>query len=168
MAIGFQFMKKFGLILSGLQLLACPAVAEEASTIQSRFRLGDCVMFREGGAGQVLKSPTYWLRGTVVGMFPQRRLAGRCPQIGKPVSIYTRSDWARAVAAMPCFEDEAEAREVNVLRVRVAVEDWETPWSNQHGTVGWLFRGQFLDTYLKKNEQIDMDAAWLEACLPGS
>jgi len=50
----------------------------------------------------------------------------------------------------------------------MVVEEWETPWSNQHGTGGWLFRGQFLDIPLAKSVQIDMDATWLERCEPRS
>ncbi len=86
----------------------------------------------------------------------------RCALIGKPLQASTRDVWVRVAAATPCVESDAEVREVAVMRITVAVEEWETPWSNQHGTVGWLFRGHFLDKTLKKGELIDMDAAWLE------
>ncbi len=125
---------------------------------------GDCVLFREVGAGLLLKTPTYWLKGSIAGISNELRLAGRCPQIGKPESAYSRDDWVRIVAAMPCVESDAEVREVPVVRISVAVEEWETPWSNLHGTAGWLFRGHFLDKPLKKGELIEMDASWLENC----
>ena len=146
-------------------LFACGlAVAGESQPVRTLPQVGDCVIFREGGGGYVLKAPTYWLKGSIAGLSEERRLAGRCPQIGKPVVAYSREDWVRVAAAMPCVENEADVREVPVLRVRVAVEAWETPWSSQHGTAGWLFRGQFLDTPLRRGEVIDMDASWLERC----
>lgn len=123
-------------------------------------------MFREGGVGLVFKSPTFWLKGSVAGFSRERRLAGRCPKIGKPVQSYTRDDWVRVASSSPCVHRDADVREVTVLRIRVAVEEWETPWSNMHGTAGWLFRGQFLDKPLIKGEQIDVDASWLERCEP--
>ncbi len=136
--------------------LACSALAEP--------KPGDCVLFREGGVGLLLKTPTYWLKGSIAGISNEFRLAGRCPHIGKPESAYSRDDWVRVAAAMPCVESGADGREVAVVRISVAVEEWETPWSNLHGTVGWLFRGHFLDKPLKKGELIEMDANWLENC----
>jgi hypothetical protein len=157
-------MKKNGLILLASLLLANSVFSEEVATVPTSLLMGDCVMFREGGAGLVFKTPTYWLKGVISKISTERRLAGRCPVIGKSMSAYSRNDWVRVVAAMPCVDHEADVREVDVVRVYVTVDAWETPWSNQHGTVGWLFRGKFLDTALKKGEQIDMDARWLERC----
>ena len=139
---------------------AVPLVMTDSSGLQ----LGDCVMFREGGAGFLLRTPTYWLRGSVAGISPERRLARRCPEMGKLMPAYTREDWVRVAAAMPCVDNDAEVHEVDVLRIRVAVEAWETPWSNQHGTAGWLFRGYFLDQALNKGALLEMDSSWLERC----
>jgi hypothetical protein len=161
-------MRPCGLFALCALVLAFSASADDAASVSSAPQLGDCVIFREGGVGLVLKSPTYWLRGSIADITHERRMAGRCPQIGKSVPAYTRDDWVRVAAAMPCVENDADVREVAVLRIRVAVEAWETPWSNQHGTAGWLFRGQFLDKLLKKGELIDMDATWLERCEPRS
>ena len=167
-----QIMKKYGLISLGLLVLAnlvfAGDVSTDVSTTPPSLQQGDCVMFREGGAGLVLRTPTYWLKGVVARVSAERRLAGRCPVIGKSISTYTRSDWVRVAAAMPCVDNEADVGEVDVMRVRMVVEEWETPWSNQHGTGAWLFRGQFLDIPLTKNVQIDMDATWLERCEPHS
>ena len=127
-------------------------------------QVGECVIFREGGGGYILKAPTYWLKGSIAEVSQERRLAGLCLRIGKQVTAYTRDDWLRVAAATPCVENEADVREVPVLRVRVLVEAWETPWSNQHGTAGWLYRGQFLNIPLRPGEAIDMDASWLERC----
>lgn len=152
-------------------VIAISASADELTTtpsVSSDPGLGDCVMFREGGDGLLLKTPTYWLKGSVADISHERRWAGRCPKIGKQVSAYSRDDWVRIAAATPCVENDADGRDVPVLRIRVTVDDWETPWSNQHGTVGWLFRGYFLDKALKKGESIDMDAQWLERCEPRS
>ena len=131
-------------------------------------QIGDCVIFREGGAGWLLKGATYWLKGSIAGISRERRMANVCPRLNKPPSGYTRSDWALLAAATPCVARDSEVREVAVLRIRVSVENWETPWSYQHGTVGWLFRGMFLDQTLKKGEVINMDASWLEPCEAGS
>jgi hypothetical protein len=135
-----QIMKKYGLISLGSLVLANLVFAGDLSTTSPSLRLGDCVMFREGGAGLVLRTPTYWLKGVVARVSAERRLAGRCPVIGKSISAYTRSDWVRVAAAMPCVDNEADVREVDVMRVRMVVEEWETPWSNQHGTGGVISR----------------------------
>ena len=167
-----QIMKKYGLIGLGSLVLAnlvfAGDVSTDVSTTPPRLQQGDCVMFREGGAGLVLRAPTYWLKGVVDRVSAERRLAGQCPVIGKSISAYTRNDWVRVAASMPCVDNEADVREVDVMRVRMVVEEWETPWSNQHGTAGWLFRGQFLDIPLVKGVLIDMDATWLERCEPRS
>jgi hypothetical protein len=130
-------------------------------------QVGDCVILREGGVGRILKTPTYWLRGTVAVVSRARHFAALCPQVNKPVSAYTREDWLRFAAAAPCVDNAADAREVSVLRLGVRVEAWETPWSNQHGTARFLFRGQFLDQPLKKGEVVEINAAWLERCENG-
>jgi hypothetical protein len=155
-------MRRYG--AAGVLLAAFVAAADALPTAAFALQLGDCVIFHEGGGGLVLKSPTYWLRGSVAGISQERRMAGPCPDLGKPASSYTHEDWVRLAAALPCVENDADQRAVNVTRIRVAVEDWETPWSYQHGTAGWLFRGQFLDQRLKKGELIDLDASWLEPC----
>ena len=36
----------------------------------AQWRDGDCVVYREGGEGRLLTSPTYWLKGTVSGIDP--------------------------------------------------------------------------------------------------
>jgi hypothetical protein len=159
-----EVMKKNGIILLGWLALAPSVFAENTSGLSEGLQVGDCVMFREGGVGLLLKTPTYWLRGTVTKASAERRLAERCPVIGKPQSAYSRNDWLRVAAAQPCVTHDAEVREVDVLRVGVSVDEWETPWSLQHGSVGWLFRGKFLDTDLHKGARIDMDAAWLVRC----
>jgi hypothetical protein len=146
-------------------LAACAAAGP---TPAAALQVGDCVIFREGGAGLILKSPTYWLRGSIAGITQEDRLAGRCPDLGKPQSSYTHRDWARMAAAMPCVDNDADIRTVEVMRVRMRVEDWETPWSYQHGTVGWLFRGQFLGQVLQKGQSVEMDASWLAQCQPGN
>jgi len=44
------------------------------------------------------------------------------------------------------------------------VDEWETPWSNQHGAAGALFGGEFLGQALKKGAWIAVDGVWLERC----
>lgn len=162
-------MIKHALLFVSALLLTGAAVASEALPLavgQTGPQVGDCAIFREGGGGRIFKAPTYWLKGTIDGVARERRLAGRCPQIARPLAAYTRDDWLRVAAATPCVQTDAEVQEVNVLRIKISVNDWETPWSHQHGATGWLFRGYFLDTPLKKGQIIDMDASWLEHCEP--
>lgn len=142
-------------------------VADEAApspVVQTDPDIGDCAIFREGGSGRIFKAPTYWLKGTIAAMSTERRIAGLCPRMGKPVSAYQQDDWVRIAASTPCVHTDAEVREVDVVRIQFRVDTWETPWSLQHGTTGWLFRGYFLDKALKKDLIIDMDVSWLERC----
>lgn len=151
-------------------VLAVSVLADEGgaaagpAALPSDPQIGDCVIFREGGAGLLLRTPVYWLRGSIAGVSRTRRMAQACPRIGKQAAAYTPADHARLAAAMPCVDKGADAVEVDVTRVQVSVEDWETPWSPQQGTTGWLFRGRFLEQTLKKGEVIDMDTIWLLRC----
>lgn len=142
--------------------LAAQAVAGEVSPAMPL--VGDCAIFRESGGGRVVKAPTYWLRGSIAAISVERRLAGRCPRIGKPQAAYQRDDWVRIAASTPCVQTDAEIREVDVVRIHLKVDEWETPWSFSHGTTGWLFRGYFLDKALQKGIVLDMDSSWLERC----
>jgi hypothetical protein len=126
--------------------------------------VGDCVLFREGGDGLLITTPVYWLRGTIAALSSEKRLAVLCPRLNKPTVAYTRADWQRLAAATPCVERAEDSREVDVLRVQVRVEEWETPWAPAHGTTSWLFRGHFLAEPLSKGKEIDMDATWLQRC----
>jgi len=161
---GVKLLKVWGGIALSYLLLVSLVLAEDGSMRSQNIQLGDCVKFEEGGAGLVLRTPVYWLTGTVASVFSERRRAGQCPDIGKAVSAYKHEDWIRVAAAMPCVGSELEAHDVEVTRLKVIVEAWETPWSNQHGAVGWLFRGKFLETPLKKGEVIEMDTTWLKKC----
>lgn len=160
-------MTRTGFFLLSIWLLAASAAASDMTPAKTDPRAGECAIFSEGGNGRIFKTPTYWVKGTISSVSREIRIAGRCPKIAKSLITYTRDDWVRIAAATPCVKTDAEVREVEVLRIRLSVDEWETPWSHQHGTVGWLFRGYFLDTPLKKGEIIDMDASWLERCGPG-
>ena len=126
--------------------------------------VGDCVVFREGGEGRLLKAPVYWLKGSVVALSPERRLAEMCPVVAKPRLAYTRDERVRLAQAMPCVQREVDIREVVARFVHVSVDSWETPWSSQHGTAGLLFRGTFLDQPLVRGGVVKIDADWLESC----
>jgi len=155
-----------GCLLAASVLADAPAVPAASSGEPSVPQIGDCVRFREGGDGLLLRTPTYWLTGSLVGIARERRKLGLCPRFGKPASAHTQGERALLAAAMPCVEQLPDGGpvDVEVLRLRVRVDDWETPWSYQHGTTGWLFRGQFLDQTLARGVVLDMDASWLERC----
>lgn len=148
-----------------------PANAQPAW--QFRPQPGDCVLYREGGDGLIFTAPVYWLRGTILAIVREQRRLAVCPTIGKPKSAYTPADWAMLVAASPCVDRPASsppaalpapAGEVAVTRAQLVVDDWETPWSHQHGNTGWLFRGQFLAQPLQRGKVIEMDTSWLVPC----
>ena len=159
-------------LTAAASLLATSLLAGNQASVMAAaataLQVGDCVIFREGGAGQLLKTPTYWLKGSLAAVSHRQHQFDRCPHLGKPVAAYTPADRARLAAAMPCAEHASSnlPRPVEVTRVQVIVAEWETPWSYQHGTTGWLFRGQFLEQTLQKGAVIDMDSAWLERCEP--
>ena len=125
---------------------------------------GDCAMFREGGVGYILKTPTYWLRGSVAEVYSRPHQMALCPQLGKSRERYSRSDWKKVAEAYPCVTDPAKVREVEAIRIKLRVEAWDTPWSLQHGHNGMLFRGHYLDTELKEGVILDIDGTVLERC----
>lgn len=144
---------------------ALPFSASAADrSVSGGLMAGACALFREGGAGFLLTTPTYWLRGTIMEIRRERRPTAVCPAIKRALGDYTREDHRRIAAATPCVSDPARVREVDVVKIRLAVDAWETPWTYQHGTPGWLFRGHFLDTELRQGAIIEMDASWLEGC----
>ena len=148
-------------------MLALPSLALEVGQSLPNALLpavGECVVFREGGAGVVLKAPSYWMQGKLVALSHHKKILERCPQIGKLPQAYTREDWLRVAEASPCAENTEGVREVMLVRLTVAVEEWDTPWSKQHGAAGWLYRGNFLNTRLEKGVLIEMDSSWVERC----
>ena len=147
-----------------LWFLSCFCLAFSCSVLANEFEVGDCVVFREGGDGRVFKAPTYWWKGRVVSLTTERREAGLCPVIAKPRSSFTREERVRLARAMPCVQREADVREILVRRGQIEIVSWETPWSNQHGTAGLLFRGMFLDSALVQGGIVEVDVDWLESC----
>lgn len=147
-----------------LEFPCCFVLMFSCSVLANEFRVGDCVVFREGGEGRVLKAPTYWWKGRVSSLTTERRVAGLCPVVAKPRSAFTRDERVRLARAMPCVQQETDVREVPVRRAQIEVISWETPWSNQHGTAGLLFRGMFLDWTLVQGGTFEVDVDWLESC----
>ncbi len=148
------------LVLSALLLLSFSAPAEE-----SRMPVpGDCAAFREGGAGYILTAPTYYVLGTITEIYRRPHHMGLCPDAGKRREQFTRVDWLRLAEAYPCVGDPARVRDVDVIRVRMRVDKWETPWSASQGRIGMLFRGNHLDVELKEGVVLDIDGTLLERC----
>ena len=158
-------IQKYILILCGLAL-ALPVQAEPSSTTQTTFKPGDCVIFREGGEGWVLKAPTYWLKGTVTGFSVEQKMTQICPVINKQEYAYSSEDWAKLAEASPCVDREEDIREVAVPRMSVRVEEWESAWTRAQGKSGWLFKGRFLGHQLNKGDVIFMNPDWVESCTP--
>lgn len=150
------------LTASGRWVAAADAPAE--APIKPVLQVGDCVEFREGGSGWLLTTPVYWLRGSLTAIRSERRTPARCPRLERPPSTYTPAERALLARSLPCRADNARLAEIEVTRASVTVDAWETPWSHQHGTAGWLFRGQFLDQTLTRGGIVEMDAEWLTRC----
>jgi len=127
---------------------------------------GDCALYREGGAGYILTTPTYFVRGTIVEVLRRPHRMGLCPDPRKPRERYTRADWKALADAYPCVSREELAKDVEAIRIRLRVDEWDTPWSSQHGHNGWLYRGHFLETELKSGVVLDIDGTLLERCTP--
>ncbi len=142
-------------------LLPFVAAADDAARLPAA---GDCALFREGGQGYILTAPTYYVRGTVAGVYTRPHRVDLCPNRGKPRAQYTREDWQRFAEAWPCVNDPARAREIEVVRIRLQVDDWDTPWALQHGRNGMLMKGHFLATELQQGVVLDIDGTLLERC----
>ena len=145
-------------------LLLTPVAAQEVPVAPLSWRAGDCAQLREGGGGGVLKAPSYWLRGRIETVEVRRHRAGVCPHAGKPPSLLKHTEWQALVAASPCVARAEEVRELDVPRVLLQVEAWETPWTKAQGHAGMLFRGRFLDQELVQGMRLAIDAHWLERC----
>ena len=127
-------------------------------------RLG---IFGFGGAavtGYILTAPTYYVLGTITEIYRRPHHMGLCPDAGKRREQFTRADWLRLAEAYPCVGDPARVRDVDVIRVRMRVDKWETPWSASQGRIGMLFRGNYLDVELKEGVVLDIDGTLLERC----
>ena len=120
--------------LTGWVLALWPCLAS------AQFAVGDCAVYREGGEGRLLKAPVYWLKGTVAALSVERRQTDLCPRFTKSAMALTREEKWTMARAFPCADRESDIRFVDVRRVRLVADAWETPWSSQHGTEG-LWRG---------------------------
>ena len=157
---------RLGLVTLVGVLCAGLAVASEQDSPVA-WRVGDCALFREGGVGRVLRSPTYWLRGVVVGVEERQHVAEVCPQPAR-AGAPSRTDWQRLADAAPCVWREEERRTVSVTRVTLSVESWETPWNSAHGQSGMLYQGHYLDLRLESGQRIEFGAQWLQRCSEGA
>ena len=149
-------------LLGALALLGHAAVSAQNQQ-RAAVQIGDCVLFREGGSGYLLKAPSYWLKGKVVEVFSEAKETQLCPRITKAPANYSREDRLALIATWPCVASPEEVVVLNVPRIRLQIQAWETPWSKQHGQVGLLYQGQFLDQVLQKNMLLTMNPDWVES-----
>jgi len=77
------------------------------------------------------------------------------------VELYA-SGLGTACCALPCVENDAEVRAVDVTRIRMAVRTGNAVVASAR-YAGWCSR-PVLDQRLQKGEAIDMDASWLARC----
>lgn len=145
-------------------LLLLPMCLQAAETVLPQ--AGDCALYREGGEGYILVAPTYYVRGTITEVYKRQHRMELCPSIPRTRLNYTRDDWRQLADAYPCVSDPAKVGEVETIRIRMRVEDWETPWAPQHGRNGMLMKGHFLDTELKQGVELDIDGTLLLRCDP--
>lgn len=146
-------------------LAACCGMFLAWSPAWGAFSVGDCVVFREGGEGRLLKSPTFWVSGVVSEVRKERGPLRICPG-DAPGSLVTREVLWQLARAAPCVFERPQGAlpDVEVTRVRMAADAWETPWSSAHGETGLLFRGTFMGEPLAKGGQLEMPADWLRPC----
>ena len=147
------------LVLS-LVLFAASLHAEEPRMPEP----GDCAAFREGGSGYILRYPTYYVLGTITEIYRRQHRMELCPTLGKPRERYTRDDWQAFADAYPCVSDPEQVKEVEAIRVRMRVDEWDTPWTHNHGRAGMLFRGKFLNIELQEGVELDIDGTLLQKC----
>lgn len=151
----------------GRKLLAIFCVFSLLSaSVRADIGVGDCVVFREGGEGRLLKSPTFWVKG-VVGETRRERVPLRdCPATAGAGSAVARDALWQLARSAPCVLDRADNNptEIDVTWVRVVVDAWETPWTAAHGDIGLLYRGTYIGQPLVKGGVIEMLADWLKSC----
>lgn len=137
-----------------------------SNSIRADIGVGDCVVFREGGEGRLLKSPSFWVRGVVSEMRRGRERVKDCPAAVGAGSMISREALWQLARSAPCVfnRGENDPAEVDVTRVRVVVDAWETPWTTAHGDVGLLFRGTYIGQPLVKGGQIEMLVDWMKSC----
>jgi len=165
-------MRRVPLLLAAL--VASSAVrAEDAMQIDRRLlfaqpdlaKPGQCVMYREGGAGWILTEPVYWLKGTTVAAEVRKRKIDLCPDFGgKPVSRLSRAEFNQLAKQQPCVAKSENVKEGEFAVIRLRIDDWETPFAQRTANAGRLHRGHYLDRPLVKGEEIELDADLLGAC----
>lgn len=128
-------------------------------------RPGQCVRYREGGAGWVMTDPTFHITGVVLGSRIEARRLGTCPQVpGKNPEQYSREEFIRHARAFPCLAPGETEVQADVGLVRLRVEQWDTPHAKRAANQGRLYRGQFLDQPLSRGSEIELEADLLESC----
>jgi hypothetical protein len=157
-----------------LALLATSVLADEAPLRPSArlifkqpdlLRAGQCVMYKEGGAGWVLTEPVYFLRGEVLAGEVRARHLGVCPQVpGKTIENYSRDEFIRLAKAHPCVSEASKERDEQLGVVHLRVTDWETPHARKAENAGRLYRGTYLDQHLEKGLEIEIEADMLGTC----
>jgi len=134
--------------------------------VRADIGVGDCVIFREGGEGRLLKSPTFWVKGVVSEMRREREPVRDCPSTVGAGSVISREALWQLARSAPCALNRggSDPAEVEVTWVQVVVDAWETPWTNAHGDVGLLFRGTYIGQPLAKGGTVKMLADGLKSC----
>lgn len=163
--------------LLALFLVALPAVADDLPQRPSArllaadpaaFAAGRCVVYREGGSGRLAVTPSFYVRGEIVGSEVRPWHLGRCPAVaGKPdLAQYDRGEFVRHALAYPCVGGRTAERDERIGLVRLRVADWETPYERRYENAGRLYRGMFLDRQLEKGSEIELEADLVGACEP--
>ena len=137
-----------------------------SNSVRADIGVGECVIFREGGEGRLLKSPTFWVKGVVSEMRREREPVRDCPATVGAGSVISREALWQLAHSAPCVFNrrESDPVEVEVTRVRVVVDAWETPWTTADGDVGLLFRGTYIGQPLVKGGAVEMLADGLKSC----
>ena len=162
------------ILFVALALLATPALAIEPALRPSARLLfkhpamlqpGNCVVYEEGGSGWIAADPVYFLKGQVIAAEVRTRHLAKCPLVpGKNIEQYSRDEFNRQALAYPCVAAGVPERDEQIGMVRLAVSEWETPHERKAANVGRLYRGKFIESELKKDMEIELEADLLGVC----
>ena len=123
-------------------------------------------MFREGGEGYILKTPTYWLRGTVDAIYRRPHRMALCPQMGKPREALHARRLDAGRRRLP-LRHHCPAKEREVEAIRIACVPTPGTRLDVTARTQWLALSRpFPQHRTQGGCHLDIDGTLLERCEP--